>query len=98
MCQQAVEKLCKGLYVLYIDDNVPRIHNISNLVRRFADKLPEVVPEDRFTFFDCLTGYYLNDRYPEYRKRIGALANEQSAKTILDKTKEAFQWLLTLKP
>jgi len=28
MCQQAIEKLCKGLYLLYIDDNVPRIHDI----------------------------------------------------------------------
>jgi HEPN domain-containing protein len=23
MCQQALEKLAKGLYVLYIDDNIP---------------------------------------------------------------------------
>jgi len=27
MCQQAVEKLVKGLYTLYTDDSVPRIHN-----------------------------------------------------------------------
>jgi HEPN domain-containing protein len=98
MCQQAIEKLCKGLYVLYIDDNVPRIHDISNLVRRFADKLPEAVPEERFTFFDRLTTFYLNDRYPEYQNRIGALVNDQGAKTMLDKTKETFLWLLTLKP
>jgi HEPN domain-containing protein len=97
MCQQAIEKLCKGLYVLYLDDNVPRIHDISNLVRRFADKWPETVPEERFTFFDRLTSFYLNDRYPEYQKRIGALADKVSAKTMLNKTKETFQWLLTLK-
>jgi HEPN domain-containing protein len=24
MCQQAIEKLCKGLYLLFIDDNIPR--------------------------------------------------------------------------
>jgi HEPN domain-containing protein len=29
MCQQAIEKLTKGLYILYNDDNVPRIHNIG---------------------------------------------------------------------
>jgi HEPN domain-containing protein len=98
MCQQAVEKICKGLYLLYIDDNVPRIHDISNLVRRFKDKLPEAIPEDAFNFFDRLTHFYLNDRYPEYRQNISNMVDEQSAKAILDKTKEVFKWLLTLKP
>ncbi|MDR0498299.1 MAG: HEPN domain-containing protein [Holophagales bacterium] len=28
MCQQAVEKLAKGLYVLYLDDNIPKTHSI----------------------------------------------------------------------
>jgi HEPN domain-containing protein len=25
MCQQAIEKLVKGLYLLYIDDNTPKL-------------------------------------------------------------------------
>jgi len=33
MCQQAVEKLVKGLYILYVDDNVPRTHNIRVLFK-----------------------------------------------------------------
>jgi HEPN domain-containing protein len=98
MCQQAVEKLCKGLYLLYIDDNVPRIHDISNLIRRFEDKLSETISEDSFNFFDRLTNFYLNDRYPEYQQSISSMVNEQSAKAILDKTKEVFKWLLMLKP
>jgi len=32
MCQQSIEKLCKGLYLLYIDDNIPRIHDINSLI------------------------------------------------------------------
>jgi HEPN domain-containing protein len=40
MCQQAIEKLCKGLYLLYIDDNTPRIHDINDVLDSFADKLP----------------------------------------------------------
>jgi HEPN domain-containing protein len=97
MCQQAVEKICKGLYLLYIDDNVPRIHDISNLVRRFEDKLSEVIPEDVFNFFDRLTHFYLNNRYPEYRQNISGMIDDQSAQAVLDKTKEVFKWLLTLK-
>jgi HEPN domain-containing protein len=98
MCQQAVEKLCKGLYLLYIDDNVPRIHDISNLVRRFENTLSEKIPEETFDFFDRLTNFYLNDRYPEYQQNINSMVNEQSARAILDKTKEVFKWLLTLTP
>jgi HEPN domain-containing protein len=98
MCQQAVEKLCKGLYLLYIDDNVPRIHNISNLIRHFENTLSEKIPEETFNFFDRLTNFYLSDRYPEYQQSISSMVNEQSAKAILKKTKEVFKWLLTLKP
>jgi HEPN domain-containing protein len=98
MCQQAVEKLCKGLYLLYIDDNVPRIHDIGNLVRRFEDKLPAVIPEEVFNFFDRLTSFYLKDRYPEYQQNISSMVNESSARAAFDKTKEVFKWLLTLKP
>jgi hypothetical protein len=53
---------------------------------------------ESFAFFDRLTRFYLNDRYPEYHKKIAAMLNETAAKSILNKTKETFQWLLTLKP
>ncbi|MDR3302752.1 MAG: HEPN domain-containing protein, partial [Spirochaetaceae bacterium] len=36
-CQQALEKLVKGLYLLYLDDNIPKIHNINTLIDRFSD-------------------------------------------------------------
>jgi len=41
MCQQSIEKLIKGLYVLYVDDNVPKTHNIRILVEKFENLLPE---------------------------------------------------------
>jgi HEPN domain-containing protein len=39
MCQQAIEKLCKGLYVLYVDDNVPHVHTISQILIQFQSEL-----------------------------------------------------------
>ena len=65
MCQQAIEKLIKGLYTLYVDDNVPRLHNINFILERFEDKLPTTISEEKYQFFDTLTKYYLNNRYPE---------------------------------
>jgi predicted nucleotidyltransferase len=63
MCQQAVEKLAKGLYILYLDDNIPRTHDIRKIVRRYekscqlkfrrqyADDVRRVMPVDKVMLF-----------------------------------------------
>lgn len=96
MCQQAIEKLCKGLYLFYLDDNIPRIHNISNIVLRFAEQLKQPIEQDRYDFFNQLTALYIDGRYPDYTEQ--PLLRQQEAQTLLNQTKEAFAWLLTLKP
>jgi HEPN domain-containing protein len=98
MCQQAMEKLVKGLYVLYIDDNTPRIHDIVAIFSRFADKLKEPAKEEYLNFFKRLSTFYLSDRYPEFHKKLSTMVDEISAKEVLNKAKEVFAWLLTLKP
>jgi len=98
MCQQAVEKYCKGLYTLYIDDNVPKIHNIKTIVSRFKDKLPVAVSEDTLSFFDSLSARYITYRYPDFERNSDRQISEPEAKRILEKTREVFSWLLTLKP
>ncbi|MCL2557844.1 MAG: HEPN domain-containing protein, partial [Treponema sp.] len=52
MCQQSIEKLCKGLYTAYLDDNVPRTHNIRQIFLRFSDKLPTEADNDMCAIFD----------------------------------------------
>ena len=98
MCQQAIEKLMKGLYTLYIDDNVPRIHNIKTLIESFEDKLPVGISAEKYSFFDTLSAYYLNNRYPDFLSKLSLQISEIESKTILSQTKEVFDWLLTLKP
>jgi HEPN domain-containing protein len=97
MCQQAIEKLSKGLYTLYIDDNFPRIHNIRTIIERFEDKLPINIPEDKLDFFDTLSAYYLNNRYPDFLCKLSSQIKEPEATRILSETREVFAWLLTLK-
>ena len=63
LCQQAIEKLCKGLYLLYINDDVPRIHDINSLVTKFEDKLPESIGDDKRLLFAQLSAFYLS-AYP----------------------------------
>jgi len=97
MCQQAIEKLCKGLYNLYIDDDFPRIHNIRYILRKYADKLPIPITEEQYRFFDSLTAFYLEGRYPEHTQKLSELVREPEAKDILAGAKEAFTWLLAQK-
>ena len=98
MCQQAVEKLVKGLYVLYVDDNVPKTHNIRVLVERFESQLPEPVTEERYNLFEDLTIHYLNGRYTDYKQSLSERLNKQTASDFLKRSKEVFAWLMTLKP
>lgn len=98
MCQQSVEKLCKGLYTLYIDDNVPQVHNIRNVISRFVDKLPEAISDEHYRLFDFLTSFYIKGRYPAFKQKVSAMLNEQEAKKFLAQTKEAFTWLQAMKP
>ena len=98
MCQQAVEKLVKGLYVLYVDDNVPKTHNIRVLVERFEGLLPEPVMDKHYDLFEDLTIHYLNGRYADYKQKLSERLSSQAAADFLSRTKEVFTWLLTLKP
>jgi HEPN domain-containing protein len=98
MCQQAVEKLVKGLYTLYLDDDPPRTHNIMQVMDKFADRLPAGLPAETRKLFDHLTGYYLNNRYPDFKKELGSKLDGSKAKDMLSRTQEVVSWLLTLKP
>ena len=98
MCQQAIEKLSKGLYVLYVNDEVPRLHNISSIVDRFANWLPEAVTDEQYRFFDSLTAFYMESRYPEFKSKLISRLDEQIVKTLLTQSKEVFKWLQTMKP
>ncbi|MCL2812613.1 MAG: HEPN domain-containing protein [Clostridia bacterium] len=99
MCQQAIEKLVKGLYGLYLGfDHVPHTHNITRLINDFLNELPCPISHEVLDFFDLLTRYYLNNRYPDYVSELNDWTQENNAREIYGKTKEVFTWLLTLTP
>ena len=80
------------------DDNVPRIHDIPNLFSRFMGKISQPVNDEYIKLFRDLSAYYLNTRYPKYKEKLNEVTNESAAKSFLENSKEAFKWLLTLKP
>ena len=97
MCQQSVEKLVKGLYALYVDENVPRVHNIKTLFDCFEDRLTVPVPAQYPQLFKRLSAHYVSDRYPDFSFKAGEQIGEEEAVGVYKETKEVFAWLLTLK-
>jgi HEPN domain-containing protein len=97
-CEQAIEKLVKGLYTLYVDDNVPKAHNITKLVRCFEGSLKEPIKPKYIQLFDNLTGLYLSSRYPDFTNNVSSAVDKTIAENIFEKTTEAFKWLQTLRP
>jgi len=98
MCQQAIEKLCKGLYVLYEDDDVPRVHTISQILNRFKSKLEKTIVSEQFAFYSKPSSFYLNNRYPEFKTKLSSAFSKSDAELVLNQSKVVFLWLLTLKP
>ena len=97
MCQQAIEKLCKGLYVFYADDNIPRSHNINFIINKFSDTLSFEINDMQLKLFERLTAFYIEGRYPEYKEKLSVSINKGTAEQILNETKEAFKCLLMWK-
>jgi HEPN domain-containing protein len=52
----------------------------------------------RYDLFDDLTVHYLNGRYADYKQKLSERLNRQVSAEFLERTKEVFTWLLTLKP
>lgn len=97
MCQQALEKLVKGVYVLHLDDNVPRVHNISFLLNQVVAVLAVEVAPETYALLDQLSAYYIQGRYPTYKEKISQSITARTAADILQRSREAFQWIKSLK-
>jgi HEPN domain-containing protein len=105
MCQQAIEKLAKGLFGLYFDFNsipftppIPFTHNIEKLINPIADKVSVHIPLETCDFFVDLSQDAVNKRYPDYKLLMSQKATRAEALRMFNLTKEAFTWLQTLKP
>jgi HEPN domain-containing protein len=94
MCQQAIEKLVKGLYVLKNGEEPPKTHNIFTIFNKVYNDL---LTDEYAMFFQDLLAFYISGRYPPYKDKLSKSINKTHAKDILDKTREVFSWLKSLK-
>ena len=106
MSQQAIEKITKGIYTLYTDNDAPMTHNIWNLFKKIKqDTNPRMLLEiEEFEenllkykiFFIELLAYYISGRYPSFKERISNSIDNDSANRVLKNAKEAFAWIESL--
>jgi HEPN domain-containing protein len=86
-CQQAVERLLKGLWVERKASIPPRTHNLVQL----ATELDLSVPAELDNLLVRLTDQAVESRYP------GTPAQTpEMARTYLERTTELYQWLRQL--
>lgn len=90
MCQQAVEKVLKGIIAQQNKENLP-IHNLNRLAH-VAGIENDLDPE-QFNFLAELTPYCIEARYGDYKESLSEIINEQKAKETYEKTQEIFKWL-----
>ncbi len=96
MCQQAIEKLCKGIYVYNFNKKAPFTHNI-NIILKDMDAIINSSEYKKYeTLFATLTSFYIIGRYDVYKQKISKDLNSKVSKEILKNSKEAFKWLKSL--
>lgn len=107
MCQQAVEKIVKGIYVLYTGQEPIKTHNIALVFNNLNDReefRKHLVDEDfdrrkeeYMPIFVRLLAFYISARYPAYKEKMTSMLTEEETQEIMDKTKEVFTWVQSLK-
>ena len=90
MCQQAVEKVLKGIIAQQNKENLP-IHNLNRLAQ--VAGIENDLDAEQFKFLAELTPYCIEARYGDYRESLSEIINEQRAREVYAKTQEIFQWL-----
>ena len=106
MCQQSIEKLVKGLFVMFCDQEPPRTHNIAQVFKQIVEVIDvEYKDNEEFirklgqynAFLVKMLAYYIAERYPSYKEKLSQAVDQQEATDVLALTEEVFIWLISLK-
>ena len=85
-----IEKLLKAYYVINIDLNYPRIHNLIEI----ANKASLLLSDDQKVILEELTTFNLRARYPDYKNRFQKKATRQFTENQISKVNGLRKWLL----
>lgn len=91
-CQQAMEKMLKGVIARRTREHPPRVHHLM----RLTEVAGVEVHESQADLLRELSAYYIQSRYPEEIPDLAAQVRPDEAKRILRQTEEFLQWLSTI--
>jgi HEPN domain-containing protein len=93
MCEQAIEKLSKGIYVYKFDKEAPYTHNINIILKDIESIISDERYKDFEMLFSRLTSYYIVGRYDIYKQKVSKEVDHDTCKSLISESKEAFKWL-----
>jgi HEPN domain-containing protein len=91
MCQQAIEKILKACYVKQHTSTPPYTHNLLRLVKELNFK--DEIDKEMMVAIEELNSYYIESRYTEDIEELSKLLTETKAVSVLNSTKELFEWI-----
>jgi HEPN domain-containing protein len=93
MCQQAVEKILKALYVKTKLDVPPKTHNLNALIQKIG--IESDVSKEYFEIIDKLDPLNIEARYPTYKEELFKILTYDYCIAIIKETKELIEWIKT---
>lgn len=88
LCQQAVEKALKALFLSERRGEVPQSHSLIYLATNTS------TPKNFYSFLRELTPKYVDTRYPDAAVDLPSrIYDEQNTGVLLEKSREVLQWI-----
>lgn len=91
-CQQAVEKMLKGVIAKRTNEFPPRLHNLMWL----AEHAGLEIEEERLSFLGKVSSYYIQTRYPGEIETLSREVSAEMAREVLSKTEATMEWLSSM--
>ena len=86
-CQQAIEKILKGIIACQNKENLP-IHNLNRLA-----EIEDDLSDEQIDFLAELTPYCIEARYGDYKENLSEIIDMKKASEIYNETERLFRWL-----
>ena len=93
LCQLALEKTLKGLFIQNLGEMPPKIHDLVKL----AKSANLDIDEERMIFLDDMNKFNIEARYPDYKSSIKKICTKDFTSKNIIKTKETVNWLKSLR-
>lgn len=89
--QQSLEKYLKMFFIWHKKDQPPYIHNLVRIAEE-AGLYNDFNEEQRF-LLDTLNSYYINARYPSYKKNLSIDLDKNKVSSYINKTEDFLKCL-----